>query len=432
MTIAKPDYLPNSGLADASPGHRFSAFFDIWSSSWSLQKDGKKEALKKCCSLPVASQQQAAAWVARQQQLMAQLPEAARLSFSRRSVAPFATGLGNEHPVENGFSFLSPYGLPYLAGSGFKGVLRRAAEELVLANEAGWSWLDIWWLFGFEGAAGGLWQAGNAVKAQPPSAYYSHYRQQIPVCAERSDLADFIDRVLPKKEAVRFKADRSVFLSQLQDNQALRQSISFRGALDCWDVLPQPAKGQLVVEVMTAHHSGYLQQGQSPHDSEQPNPIPFLAVPSQSLFNFHIHCHVARLPEAIANRWQALVTAAFDHACDWLGFGAKTAVGYGAMETDSLKQLIKEAREGKPTVVAQGVQWQGVTVNYSPGNGEVSVNHDGKKATAKAQGDAERLALCGGDEALAKRLKEKKVLKGVTVVIEAKGNLWLITAISAN
>ncbi|MCX8518010.1 MAG: hypothetical protein ORN29_08120, partial [Rhodoferax sp.] len=37
--------------------------------------------------------------------------------------APFTTGLGNEHPLENGFAFLNPYGLPYLAGSGVKGVL---------------------------------------------------------------------------------------------------------------------------------------------------------------------------------------------------------------------------------------------------------------------------------------------------------------------
>lgn len=45
-------------------------------------------------------------------------------------IAPLITGTGNPHPVENGFAFLSPYGVPYLAGSGIKGVLRRAAEEL--------------------------------------------------------------------------------------------------------------------------------------------------------------------------------------------------------------------------------------------------------------------------------------------------------------
>ena len=43
--------------------------------------------------------------------------------------APLAIGMGNPHPVENGFSFLSPYGLPYVAGSGIKGVLRKAAKD---------------------------------------------------------------------------------------------------------------------------------------------------------------------------------------------------------------------------------------------------------------------------------------------------------------
>ena len=58
------------------------------------------------------------------------------------ATAPFTTGLGNEHPLENGFAFLNPYGLPYLPGSGVKGVLRQAARELASGQwgEArGWS-----------------------------------------------------------------------------------------------------------------------------------------------------------------------------------------------------------------------------------------------------------------------------------------------------
>ena len=33
-------------------------------------------------------------------------------------------------------------------------------------------------------------------------------------------------------------------------------------------------------------------------------------------------------------RWKTFVTAAFEHAFAWCGFGAKTAVGYGAMQED--------------------------------------------------------------------------------------------------
>lgn len=41
-----------------------------------------------------------------------------------RNTARFATGLGREHPVENGFAWHPTLGTPYLPGSGLKGVLR--------------------------------------------------------------------------------------------------------------------------------------------------------------------------------------------------------------------------------------------------------------------------------------------------------------------
>src|SRR5699024_1687806 len=42
--------------------------------------------------------------------------------------------------------------------------------------------------------------------------------------------------------------------------------------------------------------------------------------------------------------WKTLIQAAFEHAFRWLGFGAKTAVGYGAMTEDLEK---KQKREDK-------------------------------------------------------------------------------------
>ena len=50
---------------------------------------------------------------------------------------------------------------------------------------------------------------------------------------------------------------------------------------------------------------------------------------------------------ADSNRWQGLLIHAFRHAFDWLGFGAKTAVGYGAMEVDPEveRRREQEARE---------------------------------------------------------------------------------------
>lgn len=181
------------------------------------------------------------------------------------STAPFATGLGLEHPVDNGFAFLTPYGLPYLAGSGVKGVLRQAANEL--HND------------------------GDAAITQP-----------------------LID---------------ALFGQELQGADARR------GALTCWDVFPQPFGGSLVVEIMTPHFGDYYQNKGTPHDAGKPNPIPFLAVPARSEFRFVVTCDRARLPLECPD-WKTILDRIIEHAFAWLGFGAKTAVGYGALAEDPL------------------------------------------------------------------------------------------------
>ena len=52
-----------------------------------------------------------------------------------------------------------------------------------------------------------------------------------------------------------------------------------------WDLFFQPPSDNaplLAVEIMTPHHSQYLQHDGSPHANEQPTPIPFLAVAAGS------------------------------------------------------------------------------------------------------------------------------------------------------
>ncbi|MEW6039543.1 MAG: type III-B CRISPR module RAMP protein Cmr6, partial [Pseudomonadota bacterium] len=120
-----------------------------------------------------------------------------------------------------------------------------------------------------------------------------------------------------------------------------------RGALTFWDVIPQIKGDSLMVEIMTPHQKHYYQDGQSPHDSGQPTPISFLTVPPGSGFAFHVQCDLAHLkrisPElATDGQWKKLIEAAFEHAFQWLGFGAKTAVGYGAMQEDD---NVRKARE---------------------------------------------------------------------------------------
>lgn len=145
-----------------------------------------------------------------------------------------------------------------------------------------------------------------------------------------------------------------------------------RGALSFWDVIPQIKGDSLMVEIMTPHQSHYYQQktdnktggSPTPHDSGQPTPISFLTVPPGSGFTFFVTCdveHLRRLAPALAEtdpatrkpRWQNLITDAFEHAFDWLGFGAKTAVGYGAMKRDKAAEAAAEQQRAERMQQAQ-------------------------------------------------------------------------------
>ena len=275
-TAAVPGYVLNAAgnFANCPPGHRFNLYFPIWrEGDWQLDKNGKLAALRQCTKLGSAAEP-LRALRQRQQSLAQALPEAHCFVMDARSTAPFATGLGLEHPVENGFAFLTPYGLPYLAGSGVKGVLRSAAQELEKMRDEDITIVVIETLFGHEG-----------------------------------------------------------------DHNARR------GALTCWDVFPSPAKDKelLVVEIMTPHFTDYFQNKGTPHDAGKPNPIPFLAVAAGSEFRFVVTCVPAQLNDTVPlDRWQHLLTKIMSHAFDWLGFGAKTSVGYGAMEEDP---VVKKRRE---------------------------------------------------------------------------------------
>ena len=238
------------------------------------------------------------------------------LTLDAIATAPFTTGLGNEHPLENGFAFLNPYGLPYLPGSGVKGVLRQAARELTSGD-----WGDP------QG-----WDAGTI-----------HLLERRGHATIQLSIID----VLFGRETPDGDGDH------------------VRGALSFWDALPQIPGDTLAVDIMTPHQSHYYQKRQdrksgdstSPHDSGAPNPISFLTLPPGTGFAFHVVCdqaHLERLAPDLAHdlRWQTLLTAAFEHAFEWLGFGAKTAVGYGAM------QVNERARQQRAQAQAEAAKAQ--------------------------------------------------------------------------
>lgn len=292
---AIPQYARHD-LKEAAPGHRFQLYLEHWQgqggNSFEPYKKSRPQGseernthtretanvLKDLCPLPASSVAALQGIRTRQQALLAHYGSNG-YSISSLSTAPFATGLGNEHPIENGFAFLTPYGLPYLAGSGVKGILRRSMQELLRDGEAGFTDEAINALFGPE------------------------------------------------------------TIDKPEDAQ--------RGALDFWDVFPSPAGNKLTVEIMTPHYGGYYQRGESPHDSGAPVPVSFLAVPANSQFDFAVVCHATRLPAPLQDPWRSLLDRAFQHAFEWVGFGAKTSVGYGAMAEDQNTKKRKETARQK-------------------------------------------------------------------------------------
>ncbi len=331
---AVPRYL-GSGFDSAPPGHRYRLYLEYWSQHWDPPREAKLDVLQDIVSFPEPARQQLESLLSRQEALASKV---GALTFKAFSSAPFTTGLGIEHPTENGFAFLDPYGLPYLPGSSVKGVVRRAAEELALFEDdtKGWSIPAVWWLFGFDENASYLARADGEKEdhiRQTNGKWQAAFIQR--TSADDPLLGDFVQRVrsqLPPNKT--FSSER--FCSELQGSVELRRAIHLKGALDFWDVLPSPPDHKLRVDIMNPHYSDYYQKSTAPGDWGSPNPIFFLTLPPATEFRFHARLlHRKELPGWFLKeidgryRWMMLVEAAFAFAFEWLGFGAKTAVGYG-------------------------------------------------------------------------------------------------------
>jgi CRISPR-associated protein Cmr6 len=382
---AVPRYLGQT-FNDAPPGHRFTLYGAFWEpeQGWQRVKNISPADLKKDFGpLTPQSAKLRNALRARQAHVAAALGEAV-WTIEAQSIAPFVTGTGIEHPLENGMAFLNPYGLPYLPASGVKGVVRRAAEELrdnvFDEGTQGWNQPAIDLLFGKETKPG--------------------------------------------------------------DTETVRN----RGALIFWDVFPQCDR--LAVDIMNPHYGDYYQGNTPPTDSGQPIPIFFLTVPQNSQFTFHVQCDRSRLPgDWPADRWRSLLEAAFSHAFDWLGFGAKTAVGYGAMRqrpelsttphpkssapdnaqktapaVDAIKDNATTALETDPQ------RWENVALSWNKGKRELnSASVRGNAFAGGAEGASLREKLSVEQRS---KLDKGKPITATLTVERIGGNNWQITDIA--
>ncbi|ROQ92065.1 type III-B CRISPR module RAMP protein Cmr6 [Desulfosoma caldarium] len=336
------DFRRSEKVADSiPPGHRFLLYFQalegVDNDPWQPLKTQKIEALKAVATVGKAAQEVLKALTTRQAEVFCDR------GWQRPAelYAPLFTGSGNPHPVENGFAFLSPYGVPYLAGSGIKGVLRRAAEELALLcdDTHGWTLPLVWALFGFD-------EKSTYFTKNDAGEWSQAYDQVVQTVQHTPDplLQKLIKIWVDPERRPKNQAD---FLQKLRESVTVRRAIHFQGLLRFLDAYPQPGCN-MAVDILNPHHKDYFQGSgeESPHDAEQPVPVFFLVLAPGTKFVFRVEPSpsIGDLWKDVGN-WRKLLNAAFDYAEAWLGFGAKTSVGYGVLGPDRELEKQKEKEE---------------------------------------------------------------------------------------
>lgn len=247
-------------------GHRglwYERFFNAYDEKWKLEDDRKAQWVKNTAAKPAGDRDALDAAVQRQLELVTELGGRGAVFGADWN---FATGLGLPHPVENGLAWHHTLGVPYLAGSAVKGLVR--------------AWVEVW-----DDSLG--------------AALSEQRKQRLDAWFGRLDQA---------------------------------------GAFIFFDALPI-APVNLRADVMTPHMGKWYESGgdiedwrhepaKVPADWHAPVPVPFL-VASKPRLLFGIAPRQAAFANELPEVFKAL-----KQALDWIGAGAKTAVGYGQMQED--------------------------------------------------------------------------------------------------
>lgn len=113
---------------DCNAGLWYDKFCDQWREEWDgLEDSGKRNWIQQVTKKPVGDSRLISEIIERRLNLIAQC---GGIALHFKNEGPFVTGLGRNHPIENGFAWHQTLGTPYLPGSSVKGITR--------------SWAKIW------------------------------------------------------------------------------------------------------------------------------------------------------------------------------------------------------------------------------------------------------------------------------------------------
>jgi len=370
---------------DSHRGLWYDRFFDGFPSDWQPERDdqakkdwsqAKIDWIGRAARTAAGDRDACASAAARLARLCTDIGGETRVY---RVTWHFAIGLGNPHPVENGFLWHPTLGAPYIPGAAVKGLIR--------------AWVEAW-----------MFDEG----------YQADEKLQILYRWFGSEDKDERERNRLRSEGLFAPPSKGSVL----DTEA--------GGFVFFDAL-SVAPVKLKADVMTPHMGKWYELGGEiesvekqpeciPADWHDPVPIYFL-VADCPVFQF-----------AIAPRTKAAVSEldavfdALDCALQWLGAGAKTAVGYGQMSKE------ENALTNGPGNRAAPTRWQSTRLQYNKGKQEISATGpQGERGFVQGERALTlRDTLVG---AKAKRDLERGRLIADVQVEPAGGKNWWILAI---
>lgn len=133
----------------ANPSLLFDKLLDRWTPAWSLAEDARKVFLTRFTQAYERSpaKEEYSLLAKRRRQLHAELKESGWLveqvqadvgGGAPKTDGRLVTGLGLPHPLETGFLFDRPWGVPYLPGSSVKGAARSWAVQAQAEWDPDW------------------------------------------------------------------------------------------------------------------------------------------------------------------------------------------------------------------------------------------------------------------------------------------------------
>lgn len=349
---------PTTRPSDANRGLWYTRFYKGFGPNWEVDETSKRSWIKENAG-PCGNDGELEAHAKRMKQLSAALGGNCA-DFD--TVWHFATGLGISHPVENGFAWHHTLGVPFLAASGVKGLLR--------------SWTECW--------------------------------------------RDF------DNEETRQATITRCFGASAGDDDSSAGNLIFFDALPIERVhlaadVMTPHMGKWYEQGHEIHGSqDYATK--APADWYSPVPVPFLVVKKAAL-RFMI---APRLIGDETADTQARVDAQdamqqLEQALEWLGAGAKTAAGYGRMtRRQAADEKLRLELAAAGIQIASGTIWQGAKVTWNKGSQVLDVvSPDGR---CQVRGDKAKPLIESLSDAGRKRLMDGKKPLIVEATVNIEGN----------